>query len=192
MNKRDHVIETILAIELEMFLTVNSRKTSGCQEYPESFKLHRRAQFAPWSAQTLTSYLNDLQAAQAAGRNLMRVKYARMQGLVESENAHPLIDEILRLTTGWQKEMFRKYPDIMNGARPLTDDGEADRMTSFTTYARGELETYSVRTLRLLHSDMILMQEHDGNWSEAIYDSLVKGSGYASLADAERRLKPGP
>ncbi|MCE5335338.1 MAG: DUF4125 family protein, partial [Desulfobacteraceae bacterium] len=164
-------------------------KTSCCQEYPESFKMHRLAQFAPWSVQTLSSYLNDLQAAHDTGRNLMRVKYARMQGLIESENAHPLIDEILRLVIGWQKEMFRKYPGIMNGARPLTDEGEADRMTSFATYARGELETYSLRTLRLLHSDMILMQEHGGNWSEAIYDSLVKGSGYASLADAEHRLE---
>ena len=32
-------------IELAMFLSVNSEQTSGCQDHPESFKLHRRAQF---------------------------------------------------------------------------------------------------------------------------------------------------
>lgn len=61
-------------------------------------------------------------------------------------------------------------------------------MTSFETYTRGELETYSLRILRLLHSDMILMQEQGGNWSEVVYESLVKGSGYPSLAEAESCL----
>lgn len=187
MEKRDHIIEAILEIELAMFLTVNSRKTSGCQDYPEEFKLHRRAQFAPWSMQTLSSYLGDVQAAQSAGINLMRQKYARMQGLAGNENPHPIIDEILPLMMDWQEEMFRKYPGIMNGARPLTDKREADRMTSFETYARSELETCSLRTLKLLHSDMILMQERGRNWSEAIYESLVQGSGYSSLAEAENR-----
>ncbi len=192
MEKRDRIVEAILEIELAMFLTVNSRKTSCCQDYPEEFKLNRRAQFAPWSMQTLSSYLEDVQAAQSAGINLMRQKYARMQGLAGNENSHPIIDEILPLAMNWQKEMFRKYPGIMSGARPLTDNMEADRMTSFETYTRGELETYSLRTLRLLHSDMILMRERGLNWSEAIYESLVQGSGYSSLEEAERCQKSAP
>ena len=144
MNERERIIEAILEIELAMFLTVNPQKTSCCQEDQEGFSLHRRAQFAPWSMQTLASYLNDLRAAQGTGENLMRMKYARMQGLIASENAQPLIDDIIRLTIGWQKEVFIKYPGIMSGARPLTEEGEAARMTSFETYARGELDTYSL------------------------------------------------
>jgi len=62
-------------------------------------------------------------------------------------------------------------------------------MTSFERYARGELETYSRRTLELLHSDMILTRERGRNWSEVIYESLARGSGYQSLAEAEICLK---
>jgi hypothetical protein len=118
----------------------------------------------------------------------MRVKYARMQGLIASADADPLIDQILRLTIGWQEEMFRKYPGVMSGARPLTGEGERNGITSFETYGRGELGTYSPRTLRLLHSDMILAKERGANWSEVIYDFLVKNSGYQSLAEAESYL----
>ena len=49
MSQKDKIITAILEIELRIFLTVNPMQTSGCQEYPESFKLHRRAQFHPWS-----------------------------------------------------------------------------------------------------------------------------------------------
>lgn len=188
MSEKDRIIEAILEIELAMFLTVNPQPTSSCQEYPESFKLHRRAQFFPWSLETLGSYLEDLREAQAIGENLMRLKYARMQGLIAGEHPHPLIEEIIRLKIDWQKEMLRKYPGVMSGARPLTDKGEAASMTSFETYARGELETYSNRTLELLCADMMLVHERGGNWSEEVYEVLVRESGYPSLAEAERRL----
>jgi len=188
MTEKDRIINAVLEIELEMFLTVNPTPTNSCQEYPESFKLHRRAQFAPWSLETLASYLDDLHAAQDSGKNLMRLKYARMQGLIPCQNSNSLIDEIVRLKMDWQKEMFRRYPAVMNGARPLDDADEAAQMTSFETYARGELETYSDRTLELLHADMLARRERSGNWSEEVYKALVQESGYPSLAEAERSL----
>ena len=189
MNEKENIIEAILEIELPMFLNVNSSKTSGCQEDPQGFRLHRHSQFAPWSRETLESYLDDLRAAKNAGQNLMREKYARMQGLIGNKNSHPVIDEILKLTVEWQKEMFRKYPALMSGARPLTGEEEAEEVTSFETYERGEMETYSVRTLELLHADMVRLKERGANWSEEIYESLVRGGGYPSLAEAERRLE---
>ena len=62
-------------------------------------------------------------------------------------------------------------------------------MTSFETYARGELETYSERTLGLLHRDLLAMQARGESLSEMVYDYLVRASGYASLEAAERKLK---
>ncbi len=189
MSEKERIIDAILEIELAMFLTVNPQQTNSCQEYPESFKLHRRAQFAPWSMETLGSYLEDLREAQEAGINLMRQKYASMQGLFMHQTPDPLIDEIVRLKINWQKEMFRNYPAVMSGARPLSDEGRSAQMTSFETYARGELATYSNRTLKLLHADMLLKLEQGINLSEEVYEYLVRQSGYPSLAEAERRLK---
>jgi hypothetical protein len=189
MTEKDKIIDAILEIELRMFLTVNPVQTSGCQEYPESFKLHRRAQFAPWSEEALGSYLDDLRAAQERGENLMRRKYARMQGLLPPAESDPVLEEIVRLKMDWQAAMFRDYAAVMSGARPLTDENTQAQMTSFETYARGELETYSERTLKLLHRDLLAMQASGESLSEKVYDHLVRASGYASLGEAERKLK---
>jgi len=189
MTEKDNIIEAILEIELQMFLTVNPMQTSGCQEYPESFKLHRRAQFARWSLESLASYLDDLHQAQEHGDNLMRRKYARMQGLLPPAAGCPVLEEIVRLKMDWQRAMFRTYPAVMSGARPLTDESAQAQMTSFETYARGELETYSERTLGLLHRDLLAMQARGESLSEMVYDYLVRASGYASLEEAERKLK---
>jgi hypothetical protein len=189
MTEKDRIIEAILEIELQMFLTVNPEQTSGCQEHPESFKLHRRAQFAPWSEEALGSYLEDLHAAQAHGENLMRRKYARMQGLLPPVESSPVLEEIVRLKMDWQRAMFRDYPAVMAGARPLTAESTRAQMTSFETYARGELETYSKRTLGLLHRDLLEIQARGESLSEKVYDYLVRASGYASLKDTEMKLK---
>jgi hypothetical protein len=190
MTEKERIIEAILDIELQMFLTVNPVATSGCQEYPESFKLHRRAQFHPWSEEALGSYLDDLHAAEEHGDNLMRRKYARMQGLLPPAESGPVLEDIVRLKMDWQRAMFLDYPAVMSGARPLTDEGAQAQMTSFETYARGELETYSERTLGLLHRDLLAMQAGGESLSEKVYDYLVRASGYASLAEAEKRLRP--
>jgi hypothetical protein len=189
MAEKDNIIETILEIELRMFLTVNPMPTSGCQEYPESFKLHRRAQFHPWSEEALGSYLEDLHEAEEHADNLMRRKYARMQGLLPPAAGGPVLEEIVRLKMDWQRAMFRDYPAVMSGARPLTDEGTRAQMTSFETYARGELETYSERTLELLHRDLLEMKSRGESLSEKVYDYLVRASGYPSLAEAEPKLK---
>ena len=188
MTEQEKLIDAILEIELRMFLTVNPVQTSGCQEYPESFKLHRRAQFQPWSEEALGSYLEDLHAAEEQGENLMRRKYARMQGLLENAADNPVVEEIVRLKMDWQRAMFRNYPAVMSGARPLTDESTRAQMTSFETYARGELETYSERTLGLLHRDLLAMLATGESLSEKVYDHLVRASGYASLEEAENKL----
>lgn len=188
MTERDQTVAQILEIELKMFLAVNGEDSSSCQEHPDAFKLHRRAQFAAWSLPTLWSYLDDLRLAQGSNENLMTLKYARMEGLVPRANANPRIDEIVRISMAWQAEMIQKYPALMSGSRPLTDADAEARTTSFETYLRGENETYSDHTLELLDADMCASLERGANMSEEVYASLVKESGYTSLDEAERLL----
>jgi hypothetical protein len=111
-----------------------------------------------------------------------------MQHLFENPNTNPLIDEIIRQKIDWQKEMFRKYPALMSGARPIKDESESALVTSFETYARGELGTYSDRTLERLQADQCLKRKQGINMSEEVYEFLTRQSGYPSLAEAERQL----
>jgi hypothetical protein len=67
------LISKILDLKLEMFLTVPTEQKARGQEYPDSFHLHRRAQFALWSEDTLRSYLKDLENAETDGSNLMTI-----------------------------------------------------------------------------------------------------------------------
>ena len=187
-EKKD-IIEEILSKELTMFLSVPSAQKSTCQEHPESFKLHRRAQFSSWSKDTLESYLHDLERAQENGTNLMTLKYARMDNLIPELNSNPLIDTIVGYKCSWQRSMMKKYPGIMSGGRPLSSAEDSAIMTSFETYLTGELETYSDATLELLSKDILAKHAQGISMAEEIYTFLAKEMGYGSLDEAEQTLR---
>jgi hypothetical protein len=185
METKADIIEAIVDLELEMFLSVPSDGQSECQKHPEGFKFHRRMQFSVWSEATLDGYRQDLMLACKNGENLMTVKYARMQGLLPCRNANPLIDELVRIKMAWQAEMLRRWPALLGSGRPLTGSEGDKPMTSFATYARGELETYSDGTLSSLYADMCAMLDRGINASEEIYRLQAEKSGFDSLEAAE-------
>jgi len=186
MSEKENLIDNILELELDMFLKVRSRYPVSCQQNPGAFRFHRGAQFSVWSEETLQSYLDDLLQAKQQGHNLMTLKYARMEDLIPPLNANPIIDEIVDMELEAQRKMFSRYPNILGRGRPLEDDGLG--VTSFTTYLRGELETYSERTLRLLHRDIQQSRDRGENWAEQIYTNLVRDLGYNSLDEVEEAL----
>lgn len=188
LGKTD-LIEKILGLELKMFLTVPVIRKAGCQENPDSFRTIRKAQFIVWSKKTLDCYLNDLEKAERDGRNLMTWKYARMDDLILRENRDPLIEKIVSIQYTWQKEMFQKYPYLMNRARPIESKEDGMFQTSFMTYLRGEIETYSHNTLASLYDDISDMRNTGKNMAVEIYRFMVKDLGYDSLSEAEETAK---
>lgn len=190
MGERNELIQEILEKELQMFLSVRAREPVSCQQDPEGFRVHRAAQFSVWSDETLASYREDLKEAVEQDRNLMTLKYARMENLIPKLHddilVDNLIDQIVVIQAAWQKEMMARYPYLMKRGRPLTEEEETIRATSFVTYLRGELETYSADTLAHLYRDVTESQANDQNMTEAIYEHLVKSHGYASIEDAEK------
>jgi len=192
MLDKQTLISKILEIELHMFLTVPTLEKSSCQDHPESFKMHRHAQFFPWSVDTISSYLDDLQKAKEIGQNLMTHKYARMDNLIPARSTNPLIKRIIDVQYKWQEEMFSKYPNIMRGARPLSSTSDTYYKTSFETYLSSELETYSDTTLDFLYKDISNKRKNNINMAEEVYEYLVKALGYKSLAEAERKNQHAP
>ena len=185
----NNILEKIIALELEMFLAVPADGPCSCQEDPEGFRLHRRAQFSIWSEDTLQSYLDDLYRAQKKAINLMTIKYARMDDLLPAENRNPQIEEIVTVQLRWQTEMVRKFPDLMAGARHLSETDGSTQGTSFETYLRAELETYSNGTIERLHRDVLDYAKAGINGSEKIYAYLVKQLGYDSIETADKAQK---
>jgi hypothetical protein len=188
MKENESILEDILRREMEMFLAVPTEGPCGCKENRDGFLLNRRVQFLSWPAEALESYRGDLEAAAAEGRNLMTYKYARMDNLLPSENNDPLVDAIARQQVQWQEELFRDYPRFMRGARPLGQSQDTPRATSFETYLRAELESFSPSTLALLHQEIQRKKAAGINMSEEIYGYLLKARGLPPLAELEKRL----
>jgi len=172
-----------------MFQEVPTDHRYLCQEDPENFRLHRRAQFAAWSVSTLNSYHNDLVRARTAGRNLLAVKYARMDALLPCENFSWRIEVILDIAVEGQKHFVARYPRLMKGGRPLNEAEDGSGLTSFATYLRGELETYSEMTLELLLDDMLMLQKSGSSLSEVIYSYLSEKWGFYSIDALEKKLQ---
>jgi len=189
MTQKDELIEKILDRELAMFLSVPVKTPSSCQKDTESFRLMRSAQFSVWSVDTLVCYHQGLSAAEKEGRNLMTLKYARMDNLIPTLHNNPdierLIDRIVSVQLSWQKGMAAKYPFLIGLGRPLGDTASDGGTTSFTTYLRSEMETYSEDTLLSLSRDVNRYQEKGENMTEKIYLNMVQKLGYSSLEDAE-------
>ncbi len=119
----------------------------------------------------------------------MTYKYARMEGLIPAVNDSRFIDLIAGVLVTWQEAFIREYPHIMSGGRPLTPKEEKGNLVSFETYLRGELETYSEKTLAFLYDDILRCQNQGGTFPKIIYTYLVREKGYDSLDRAEEKKR---
>jgi hypothetical protein len=175
----EELLHDLVAIELRMFLTVQASGPTTCQEQPGAFKLTRKAGFHVLSPETLESYINDLQEAMEENRNLIELKYARIDSLIPPLSDNPLIEKIVEVEGRWLKELEKRYP--------LTFRGRADFATG--VYLRSELETYSDRTLELYYKDVCKALAEGRNLTAERYTYLFKQIGYNSIDDMEKERK---
>lgn len=178
-KSKEELLRDIISIELRMFLSVQTSGRTTCQEQPEAFKMTRRAGFHVLSPETLESYLQDLQEALDEDRNLITLKYARIDELIPSLNNNPVISKIVDIEEQWFKELEQSYP--------LTFRNRAEFAAG--TYLRSELETYSDRTLELYFKDTFKALEEGENLTSERYTYLFKQLGYNSIDDMEQQRR---
>jgi hypothetical protein len=178
-KSHDELVQEIISIELRMFLTVQTAGPTTCQEQPETFKLMRRAGFHVLSTETLESYIQDLEEALDEDRNLVTLKYARIDELIPCLNDNPIIGKIVEIEERWLKELEKRYP--------LTFRNRADFAAGI--YLRSELETYSDRTLELYLKDLTKALDEGRNLTAERYTYLFKQLGYNSIDDMEQGRK---
>ena len=185
---RDELMSEIIKLEWDMFSHVsNVGGPASCQMRPDTFKIMRKSQAATWSDELLASYLEDLKAATREGRNIMTEKYARMMESTFPEEYRKLAASLppVAINVGWKAELFDRYPRLSGKGRPLRTSEDSTGETSFETYLRGELKTYSARTITLLH-ELTLRQQQDGvNGAALNLLNQVQQYGYATLEQAE-------
>ena len=85
----------------------------------------------------------------------------------------------------WARDFKDRYPRLGQKMRTLTTDGDSPENTSFETYLRGELGTYSERTLDLYGIFIESCIKKGINLTEQAIGWTVRIAGFPNLADAE-------
>lgn len=200
----DSLVGDIADLEWELFQRVNNKGgTAFCQTQYETFRIMRTSQLNTWCVEVLKSYENDLLTAMAQGRNLLSEKYARMMESTSPEEYEQLkgqlqaipeemqteIEELVEINLNWERQAYFAYPAIRSSGRPRESKMDSHFTTSVETYLRGELQTYSPKTIRLLLDDTRLARDTGRNMVLENLDNIVKAYGYESLDTAEEALQ---
>lgn len=98
-----------------------------------------------------------------------------------------LIEKIMAIELAWQEEILREFPNVIDQGRPLFSSQDSRYVTSFETYLRSELATYSNRTLELYYENRINQCSRNINGAKLTLEHTVKQYGYQSLADANSK-----
>lgn len=196
--------EDVVAREWAQFQgVVDDRGRAACQDDWPTFHQMRISQFLTWPLELLDSYAADLTEAELTGRNLLTEKYARMMATTApqryrrelaprlpplSEDRLALQEEIIAAQVDWAADFMRRYPHLGAGMRVLRSGDDSEQATSFETYLRGELGTYSERTLAG-YRDLVASEREAGrNLTEQTVRLTALLSGYDGLAQAEEAL----
>lgn len=201
MNEQQ-LVSQIISEEWNQFQhTNNEGGRANCQGNKPMFQIMRASQFNTWPQPLLESYLSDLQAADASGRNLVTEKYARMMASTapsiyqrDLEPYLPVLSEqriaqqerIIAQQLAWARDFVNRYPRLGAGMRVLETAQDTEESTSFETYLRGELGTYSQRTLDLYQQFVNDLASKQENLTEQTVRNTVRLSGFDSLDEAEQ------
>jgi hypothetical protein len=104
----------------------------------------------------------------------------------------PLIEKIVRIVLKWEEELAGKYPNIARRGRPIYSSDDTLYTTSIETYLRGELATYSLRTLKLYYENILNQKSEAINGSEVILRHVMESYGFKSLREANEILRSTP
>lgn len=198
----DVLSKEIVAREWAMFQRVqNVGGPAPCQNKPQEFAIMRLSQAMSWPQEARESYMEDLMAAEATGRNLLTEKYAIMmkstfpQEYAEikfalptvSEEAAAIVEELTALVVEWAEQFQKQYPCVAATGRPI-HTAEDSCGISVETYNRGEFSTYSLRTLKLLREYYIDCKAAGRSIHIQVVERTARFYGYADLHAAEASL----
>ena len=200
---REQLIESIVAHEWKQFDAVkNEGGRADCQDNWNTFSVMRKSQYMTWEQELLVSYLTDLLAAEARGWNMITEKYGRMMKSTapeeyermkdsfpaRTEEHEKIAEAIIEIQVGWMEEFAAKYPNMAGNARIIHTSEDGPYNTSYETYLRGELGTYSDDTLYLYGRFVVGLKRQGKNLAYMTMDNTAKLYGYRDVKDAEEKL----
>ena len=203
-NNKQKLVEKLVNLEWKNFDNVkNEGGRADCQDDWDTFSIMRTSQYLTWTEEMLMSYIQDFEDAMAKGWNLITEKYGRMMESTaparfeEIKNQFPylaeekkmIIDEIVKIQVSWMEDFASKYPYMAGNSRVIHTYEDTPFSTSFETYLRGEMRTYSDRTLDLYGRFIVSYLQAGKNLTKEIMTNTALLYGYESLEKAEELLE---
>ena len=202
IDSKNHTIaEEITRLEWQQFqLTENEGGRANCQGDWQTFHIMRMSQFLAWPLDLQESYRQDLERANSDGRNLITEKYARMMESTAPEiferTIKPYIkpileprkseqEKIILTQVKWADDFRNRYTHLGIAMRVLKTSEDTAENTSFETYLRGELSTYSAETFAKYKTFIEDLTAKNLNLTQMIITNTVHMYGYDSLDSAE-------
>ncbi len=198
-----NIVDKIIELEWKQFDKVkNEGGRADCQDNFPTFSIMRKSQYLTWSDDLLNSYYQDLLSAEEKSWNLITEKYARMMESTnpdkyrQLEKSLPVIsskrktiqEEIIQIQVNWMEEFAKQFPKMAGNARAIRTSQDTPYDTSYETYLRGEISTYSRNTFVLYCSFIISLMINNENLAKKIMENTARLYGYQSLDDAENKL----
>lgn len=198
------LVEEIAGLEFEAFDKVqNEGGRAGCQDDWFTFSIMRKSQYLTWDRTMLLQYLYDFRREYERGHNLITEKYGRMMESTApekyekiklnfpelTEEKKNIIRQICGMQVQWMEEFAAEYPELADNARSIHTAEDNYVNTSYETYLRGELGTYSDKMLELYGRYIVKYAREGRNPVYEIMGNSVKMYGYQDLEEAERKIE---
>ena len=87
------------------------------------------------------------------------------------------------------EDFAKQYPKLATQSRDIASDFDNPYNTSYETYLKGELLTYSEELLKLYAQFIIDLSKNNKNLAQMTIENTAKLQGYKSLDEAESKLK---
>lgn len=193
---------SIAKSEFEAFDKVqNEGGRASCQNNWPTFKVMRMSQYMTWTEDMLLQYLYEFKTNYANGRNMIEEKYARMMESTApleyarfakrlpavSEAKKAIVEQIVALQVKWMEEFAAQYPNLAEDARAIHTAEDLSYDTSYETYLRGELRTYSDRMLEMYGRYIVAHAQEGKNVACEIMKNTVQFYGYQDLETANAK-----
>ena len=202
-GKNMDMVEKIVELEWKQFDKVkNEGGRASCQDDYTTFSIMRKSQYLTWTDELLESFYSDLITAENKNWNLIMEKYARMMESttpekyeelkkdlpILSEERIAIQEEIIKIQVAWMEEFASKYPKMAGNARSIHTSEDTPFNTSYETYLRGELGTYSENTFILYGRFITGLLRENRNLAYETMTNTAKLYGYESVEAAENRI----
>lgn len=196
---KNELVEEIAKMEFEAFDEVkNEGGRAECQDDWPTFHIMRASQYTTWNYDMLVQYAVDFALSMERGWNPIMEKYGRMEESTSPEewdrikDNFPIIppekkqimEEIIKIQVEWMEVFAKEYPGLASHARRIHTSEDMPWDTSYETYLRGEMGTYSDKMLKLYGQFIVGIVKEGDNLAYRIMNETIHMYGYSSFEEA--------